>query len=51
MENNEILNKLLQSGKENIPTEEEEIAEIGEIRIVSIRYKIYSIVLLIVILI
>jgi len=45
MENKNIIDNLIRSGNENIKTDEEERAEIWEIRIVSIRYKIYSVLL------
>lgn len=51
MENNNIIDNLLQSWKNSIQTDEQEEIQVGEIRIISIRYRLYSIILIILVIV
>ncbi|MFZ2150823.1 MAG: hypothetical protein WAZ12_04130 [Candidatus Absconditicoccaceae bacterium] len=51
MENKNIIDSLLQNGTNHIQVDDQEEMQVGEIRIVSIRYRLYSIILIILIII
>jgi len=51
MENKNIIDNLLQNWTNHIPIDDEEEIQVWEIRIVSIRYRLYSIILIILIII
>lgn len=51
MENNNIIDNLLQWRKKNIEGDEQEDMQVWEIRIISIRYRLYSIILTILIIV
>jgi hypothetical protein len=51
MENNNIMDNLLQNWTNNIAIDDQEEVQVWEIRIISIRYRLYSIILIILIII
>ncbi len=51
MENNNIMDNLIQNWSNNIHIEDQEEVQVWEIRIISIRYRLYSIILIILIII